>query len=264
MSRPDAPDSPPEGPAKDAELTNQLLEISAIAGGLAHEIRNPLSTLKVNLQLLDEDWRQLEAPPDAAPVDAREVARRSRRRLQTLLDETSRLERILDDFLQYIRRREIDVAPHDVNRILAELADFYRPQAESHDIRLTLEPADGPLTAMLDPTLFKSAVLNLLINAQQAMPEGGEVRLVTRSAPDGGIRIDVIDNGPGIPSAQQRDVFRAYFSTKRGGSGLGLAHTRRIILQHGGRISLESNPGSGACFTLTLPAAAVPPQRDER
>ncbi len=258
MSRPDASQNEPARAANHAELASQVVEISEIAGGLAHEIRNPLSTLKVNLQLLDEDWRQLEAPPEAASIDPREVARRSRRRLRTLLDESSRLERILDDFLQFVRRREIEAAPHDVNRVLAELADFYRPQAESHRIRLTLEPAAGPLLAMLDPPLFKSAVLNLLINAQQAMPEGGEVRLRTSRDPDGDIRIDVADSGPGIPPDQRSDVFRAYFSTKRGGSGLGLAQTRRTILQHGGRISLEPNPDCGACFTLTLPAAGVP------
>ncbi|MFQ5423495.1 MAG: PAS domain-containing sensor histidine kinase [Phycisphaerae bacterium] len=252
------PPSPPVLPTSAAEpvssLTEQIVEISAIAGGLAHEIRNPLSTLQVNLQLLDEDWRAIESlDPGGGPVDARDVARRSRKRLASLLGEARRLERILDDFLRFVRQRELRATPQDINRVIGELVDFYRPQAEAHRVRLRLTLADHPLVCPVDPSVFKAAVLNLLINAQQAMPDGGSLGLrLSREGPTVA-RIDVIDSGPGIPSELQDKVFDAYYSTKKSGSGLGLAQTRQMIRQHGGRIHLFSESGRGSCFTILLP-----------
>src|SRR5207244_57761 len=124
-----------EGPG-GPPLRDQLVELATITGGLAHEIRNPLSTLKVNLQLLDEDWRLIESPDEMRRVDPRDVARRSRRRLATLLAESQRLERILEDFLKYLGRRRIKTAPTDLNDIVRELSDFYEPQAAANQIAL--------------------------------------------------------------------------------------------------------------------------------
>ena len=266
------PPTPPRLPPSAAEpissLADQLVEVSAIAGGLAHEIRNPLSTLKVNLQLLDEDWRSIESSDTQPQPDPRDVARRSRRRLETLMSESVRLERILDDFLQYVGKREIDAKPHDLNQVLGELANFYLPQAEAHGVRLRFMPAREPLICMIDPSLIKAAILNLLINAQQAMTDGGEIFIQTRRESDTVARVDVIDTGPGIATEQREDVFRAYFSTKKRGSGLGLAQTRRTIRQHGGRIHLSSDPPHGACFTIFLPTTPQTdddqPQRDDQ
>lgn len=233
-------------------LVDQLVELSALTGGLAHELRNPLSTLKVNLQLLDEDWRQLEAS-ESAGNDALDVARRTRKRIAALVEETERLERILSDFLKYVGKRELKRAPHDVSSLMRDLADFYRPQADLHHIDLRVETPDQPLLCNIDAQLIKQAVLDLLINAQQAMPTGGILELIV--APDGPdhVRIDVRDCGPGIPRDQQEAVFRAYFSTKKGGTGLGLASARQIIREHGGTIRVHSDPPNGACFTILLP-----------
>lgn len=238
------------------QLAEQIVELAALTGGLAHEIRNPLSTLKVNLQLLDEDWRHVESPDPSRPTDPQEIARRSRRRIETLLKEAGRLEQILQDFLQYIGRRDHAPAGHDLNAIVTELADFYRPQATAGGIELNLEPAAGPVVCMVDVNGIKQTLLNLLINAQQAMPDGGKMRIRVCAEPDGRGRIDVIDTGPGIPTDQQEHVFRAYYSTKKGGTGLGLATAQRIVREHGGEIRLQSTPGQGACFTVILPAAA--------
>jgi signal transduction histidine kinase len=251
----DAPSSPPpddHGPPP-AGLAEQIVELSALTGGLAHEIRNPLSTLKVNLQLLDEDWQRLEA---AAPgSDAADVARRSRRRIAILLEESGRLERILEDFLQYVGRRELRPAPIDLNLLVRDLADFYRPQAHAARIDLQLIPAPRPLVCAVDTHLLKQAVLNLLINAQQAMPEGGRLELRLSEAPGGLARLDVQDTGPGIPPQDQEQIFLAYYSTKKGGTGLGLATAQRIVREHGGHISVRSQPPAGACFTILLPLA---------
>ena len=250
-------------------LADQLLELATITGGLAHEIRNPLSTLKVNLQLLDEDWRQLESAqtaaagpsdargphaPGAAPPDARDIARRSRRRLTTLLGEAQRLERILEDFLQYVGKRELKPAPADLNEIVRELVDFYEPQAAAHGVQLGVALADRPLVRPVDRMVLKEALLNLLINAQQAMDGGGRIDVHVAEAPGGAARIDIDDTGPGVPEEIRERIFLPYFSTKKGGSGLGLATARQIVRQHGGTLTVEPRPTGGSRFSLVLPA----------
>lgn len=256
MTAPQPPQPPklPDSAAEPVQVpTEQLVELSALTGGLAHEIRNPLSTLKVNLQLLDEDWCQVESPDAERPCDPQDVARRSRKRIAALIEEANHLERILQDFLQYVGKRELKRARCDLNDLVRDLADFYRPQAEAGKIGLRVRPAAGPLICNLDANTMKQAILNLLINAQQAMPDGGEVYIMVdaHSATVG--RIDVIDTGPGIPEDRQDRIFQAYYSTKKGGSGLGLAATRQIIREHDGRIHLYSQPPHGSCFTILLP-----------
>ncbi|HKQ50634.1 MAG TPA: ATP-binding protein [Phycisphaerae bacterium] len=246
------PDRQPDPPGPLSPLAEQLAEISALTGGLAHEIRNPLSTLKVNLQLLDEDWQRVENREASGGDDARDVARRSRTRIASLLKEANRLEQILQDFLVYVGKYELQREPHDLNRIVRELADFYQPQAQAGGIELRLHLADQPIVCDVDANRLKQAVLNLLINAQQAMPDGGRIDLrVTDSAE--GARIDVEDSGPGIPPQERDLVFRAYYSTKKGGTGLGLATTHRIIREHGGRIELDAPLPRGARFSIQLP-----------
>lgn len=253
---PRAPE-PPELPESAADpvpaLTEQIVELAALTGGLAHEIRNPLSTLKINLQLLDEDWRQIESPTARRPGDPQDVARRSRRRLAALVDEANHLERILQDFLQYVGKRELKRRPCDVSDMIRGLVDFYRPQAQAHaiDLRVSLPPQ--PLLCDIDPSVMKQALLNLLINAQQAMPDGGAIFIQAGPHGDASVRIDLIDTGPGIPADRQRQIFQAYYSTKKGGSGLGLATTRQIVREHDGRIHLFSEPSRGSCFTILLP-----------
>lgn len=247
---PELPETPPQ---LAPTLTEQIVELSALTGGLAHEIRNPLSTLKVNLQLLDEDWRQVESPDGKHLVDPQEVARRSRRRIATLLGEADHLELILQDFLQYVGRRELPRTPHDLNKVISDLVCFYRPQAEAHNIDLRFSLLDRPLVCDIDQTAVKQAILNLLINAQQAMPNGGQVYLQVGVHGEALARLDVIDTGPGIPEDQREKVFQAYYSTKKAGSGLGLATVRQIVRAHGGQIYLYSHPPHGSCFTLLLP-----------
>ncbi len=256
-SDPAMPDSSKidSGPIGTTLLAEQLAELAALTGGLAHEIRNPLSTLKVNLQLLDEDWRRIESSDPSTPRDTQDVARRSRRRVETLLKEADRLEQILHDFLQYIGRRDLSPAPHDLNHIVSELADFYRPQAQAGgvDFQVTLHPQ--PLVCRVDVNYLKQALLNLLINAQQAMPGGGELRLALSVDESRQARIDLSDTGPGVPDDEQDRIFRAYYSTKKGGTGLGLATARRIVREHGGRIAVRNNPTAGATFSILLPVS---------
>ena len=242
----------PPPPTPPDPMAGQIVELSTLTGGLAHEIRNPLSTLKVNLQLLDEDWKRIENQEPGQSGDPQEVARRSRRRIAALLAEALRLEQILQDFLTYVGKCELKRTPTDLNQIVRELADFYQPQAQAGGVELKLDVSDASVLCDVDVNRLKQAILNLLINAQQAMPQGGRIDLcvVPESATEA--RIDVRDTGPGIPPDQQDLVFRAYYSTKKGGTGLGLATTYRLVHEHGGRIELHSEPPNGARFSIYL------------
>jgi signal transduction histidine kinase len=219
----------------------RLAEVGTLTGGLAHEIKNPLSTVQLNLQLLQEDLN----PND--PAYSRLISR-----LATAGREVGRLRDILDDFLRYAGKIELRREKVELNALLEELADFFAPQAHLNRVQLRVKPAAGPLAASVDPRLIKQTVLNLMINALQAMPEGGELILSASNA-DGQAMIDVIDTGPGIPPDVVDKIFQAYYSTKKGGTGLGLAMARRIVEEHGGELSVHSDLGKGSDFRVTLP-----------
>ncbi len=229
---------------------NQIVELSELAGGLAHEIRNPLSTLKVNLQLLAED---LECAREDGSMDP-DIGRRSLQRLTTLRTETDRLHNLLDDFLNLVSQQEIKTQPQDLNHVVKHLVAFLEPQTQQQSIHLRAECAPQPLVCELDVPLIGQALLNLCRNAQQAMPEGGDLIIETR-AEGAWARVDLTDSGVGIEAAVFQKLFHPFFSTKKGGSGLGLSLTRRIVLQHGGTIAVESTPGQGTCFSVRIPLA---------
>ena len=219
-------------------------ELSQLTGGLAHEIKNPLSTIKVNLQLISEDL-------DAADSD--DTARQLRK-IQVVQKETDRLAQILDDFLRYIGRPELTVVSSDINRIVTDMVDFYSPQAQTHNITIRLGLTDGPLVCSVDPDMIKQVILNLFINAQQAMAEGGEI--IVRTAVDGqNASLDISDTGSGIEPDKLDRIFQAYYTSKPAGSGLGLSTAAKIIQAHNGTISVNTQPGKGTSFTIALPMA---------
>jgi signal transduction histidine kinase len=219
----------------------RLAELGTLTGGLAHEIKNPLSTVQLNLQLLQEDLG-----PDN-PAYSRVASR-----LNTVKNETFRLREILDDFLRYAGRIELEKKPVELGGLLEELVDFYAPQAQLQRVQLRLQKPDGPVTVELDSRLIKQAVLNLMINGLQAMTDGGELILRLQSERDEA-RIDVIDTGPGIAPETVAKIFEAYYTTKRGGTGLGLAMAKRIAEEHGGRLTVASERGKGSDFAIILP-----------
>lgn len=227
---------------KRAREAERLAELGTLTGGLAHELKNPLSTIQLNLQLLGED-----AMPEN-PSYSRLISR-----LQTVQKETARLRDTLDDFLRFAGRMELVRKPVELNGMLEELVDFYTPQAQLQRVALRLRKADGQLIASADERLLKQAILNLMINALQAMPgNGGEIILSARQE-DGKAIVDVIDTGRGMDAETISRIFNAYYSTKRTGTGLGLAIAHRIIREHGGSISVTSEPGKGSDFQISLP-----------
>lgn len=225
-----------------ARQAERLAELGTLTGGLAHEIKNPLSTVQLNLQLLREDLN----PEDSGHA-------RVLRRLETVQKETSRLRDIVDDFLRYAGRVELNKQPTDVNNLLEDLVDFLTPQAQVQRVQLRLKRAEGPLMVPLDERHMKQTLLNLTLNAFQAMPEsGGEVILSARRA-EGMAVIEVTDTGRGIEPAALPQIFDAYYSKKKGGTGLGLAIAKRLVEEHGGRISVTSELGKGSVFRVELP-----------
>lgn len=230
--------------AEDANrrLRERYAEIAQLAGGLAHEIRNPLSTLSLNLDLLAEDFRVPETPRD----------RRVEQKIQRLRKETQRLQDILENFLRYARVQELRFETADLNLVVEELRDFFEPQAMAQGIVIRTHYEEGLPRVNLDVDLFRQALLNLLINARQAMPDGGELMLRTRLHGACDV-LEVTDTGVGMSEEVRARVFDAFFTTRQGGSGLGLATTRRLVEAHGGSIEVRSELGKGSQFILRLP-----------
>lgn len=227
------------------QLIERYTEIASLAGGLAHEIKNPLSTLNLNLQLLCEDFGEPQSQKE----------RRALQKIELLQKECHRLEQILDDFLRFARVAELRLEWTDVNTIVRELLELHSPQAQASRVLLRSNlPEDLP-RVLLDKDFIRQALLNLLLNATQAMPEGGELIVTTRQT-DQCVCIDVIDTGVGMTPETQAKIYRPFFSTRKGGTGLGLPTTRKIIEAHHGRLQLATEPGKGTAFTIELPRNA--------
>ena len=227
--------------------------LGAVAAGLVHEIRNPLSTMNVTLQLLQEDWDDTEQD---------ERALRTLRRVTALRREVTRLEEILDDFLRYAGIRRLNLAKVDLNRILEEVTAFVAPECARARVTLKFYPDRSLPLMQLDERLIKQALLNLLLNAVQAIEGASELMsrevIVRSTIEDESARVDVIDTGPGIAPELQERVFEIYFSRRRSGTGLGLPTARRIAEEHGGALALQSDVGKGTDFILRLPLAGPP------
>ncbi|MDP7163520.1 MAG: ATP-binding protein [Phycisphaerae bacterium] len=230
--------------AARAKGQEQLVELGQLTGGLAHEIKNPLSTINMNLKLLAEDLRRQDD----------DLHRRWLRRLQSVQDEADRLHTILDDFLRYAGKYELQLETTDLRRLIDELTDFFAPQADAAHVVMRTSLSDEEVRCRIDANLIKQAVLNLMINAVQAMSEGGELLINVLVRRGRGV-IEVADTGPGLDPANLPRIFEVYYSTRSGGTGLGLPTTRRIIREHDGTIHVDSAPGKGTQFTVALPLA---------
>ncbi|MCS7014684.1 MAG: ATP-binding protein [Gemmatales bacterium] len=238
------PEEPPG--AGSSQLAASYQELADLAGRIVHEIKNHLSTLSLNLQLLSEDLQHAET--------ARE--RRALQRLRRLQQECQRLVDLSNDFLRFARVSQIDPRPEDLASLLRDLAEFVSPSLRQKGIELqTFFPADLPLVH-LDRDMFQQALLNLIINAEQAMPQGGLITIQVERLP-GHIRLSVIDTGEGMGPDVLEQIFRPFFSTRRNGSGLGLPTAKKIVEAHGGHITVQSEPGRGTRVDIILPAYAA-------
>jgi two-component system, NtrC family, sensor kinase len=234
---------------RERELVRQerLVAVGKMAAMITHEIRNPLSALGLNTELLEEELGEL---PD--PTEAQNLCR-------AITTEVDRLTAITEEYLQFARLPKPKRRLEQINTIARDLAEFQREQMALRNVELTVDLADDLPPARVDDAQLRQALLNLLRNAAEAVAEGGgHVTLATRLArSEAGDHVEILvgDTGPGIAEETAPKLFDAFFSTKEGGTGLGLALTRQIIREHGGDIRVESQPGQGATFIISLPAA---------
>ncbi len=236
-------------PRSDADpyerLMAQYTEIARLAGALAHEIKNPLSTIRLNMELLAEDFEDAQTP----------AQRRALKRIGVMQRECQRLQDLLDDFLNFAKARRLNLQPTDLNQEIEETLEFFEPQAAAAGVEMVryLDP-DLP-RVLLDGESFRAALINLLLNAVQAMPDGGQI-VVRTTVTGGAVALQLIDTGVGMDEHTAAHMFEAFFSTKPGGSGLGLPTTLNIIEAHGGRIQVQTDVGHGTQFTIELPVPA--------
>ena len=225
-------------------LQSHYAEIASLAGGLAHEIRNPLSTIGLSLDLLTEDLSDGDSPRE----------RRILQKLTVVKQQCQHLDRILNDFLQFARVGSLELRMSDLNSTVHEFIEFFSPQAAERGIDISPHLAANLPAVQLDVQLWRQVLMNLSRNALQAMPNGGVLELQTYGR-DNDVMLDIIDNGLGMNAETQSRMFDTFFSTKSDGSGLGLPTVRKIVEAHGGTISCESEAGRGTRFSIALPAA---------
>jgi len=218
--------------------------LARLAGGLAHELKNPLSTIGLHLSLMAEDWQGEEGVK----------ARRTAKTVGILQHEVERLNGILEDFLRYARTDSLETRSGSLNQVVEQVERFASPEAQRFGIQLrSYLDMDLPELS-IDSGRLRQALLNLVINARQAMEErrSGSISLITRR--DGAWAIvEVVDDGPGMDEKTLARCFQVYFSTKAGGSGLGLATVRRIVEAHHGTMEVHSTLGKGTQVALRLP-----------
>lgn len=222
----------------------QYLELAELAGGFIHEIKNHLNTLSLNLQLLAEDFEDPQTPRERQALD----------RTTRLTDECRRLVDLSNDFLRFARVTELHREPADLGEVIARMRDFLGPTARAQGVEINWYPAADLPPVLLDKEMFEKVLLNLMLNAEDAMPQGGTLTLQAR-AEDGWVVLDVIDTGCGMDAELAARAFTPFVTTKPDGHGLGLATARKIVRAHGGEITVQSEPGRGTKFTIRLPAA---------
>ena len=240
-----------------ARRQERLAELGSMTGGLAHEIKNPLSTIQLNVQLALE-----EIDFSALALDEREQLAR---KVASVGREAARLQHILEDFLKVAGRIHLAPCTTNLANTLADLTEFFRPQAERANVVLRVSAPQNAVDAVVDESLLKQALLNLMINALHAlatMPTNvqRELLLILEPASESEtVVLHVVDTGPGIALDRRAEIFRPYVSTRTGGgSGLGLAVTRRIIEEHGGTIEIQGEIGRGSDFCIRLPKLGPP------
>lgn len=224
-------------------LRDQYDELAALAGSLAHEIKNPLAVIRMNMELLAEDFEAIDTPQ----------TRRAQERIETVNRQCIRLENLLNDFLRFARTQNLELKIGSLNDQISQVLDFFAPQARQLNIEVIryLDP-DLPLIRLESQTL-QAALLNLVKNAIEAMPNGGQLVARTRIT-RGGVALDLIDTGCGIDDKTLLHMFTTFYTNKEGGSGLGLPTAKKIIEAHGGRILVDSAVNHGSQFTLEFPA----------
>lgn len=233
-------------------LEQQLLQqerlsiVGKMSAQVAHEVRNPLSAINLNSELLGDELSSFD---DENTSEAWAL-------LRSIRHEVDILRQVTDDYLKFVRMPRSERRVGFINDVLDELLSFYSEEASSRKIRIKREFSLDASAVEFDETQIRLALQNLILNAFDAMPDGGQLTVRTRPGPDGGVGIDIEDEGVGIPAEEQEFLFTPFFTTKSSGTGLGLVLTQQILTEHRASIRFSSQERAGTTFHLEFPAVA--------
>lgn len=226
---------------RELQTADRLAAISRVSGGVAHEVKNPLNAILLHVEVAKA--KLARGDTDVVP------------QMEIISNEILRLDRVVKTFLDFTRPVELKLETVPVRRLLDEVVELARPQAEASGIHVVAGQETDGVNVRIDRDLLKQAMLNIVVNAMQAMPEGGELRFDSMAGEEFA-EIRISDTGQGIPPELRDKIFRLYFTTKKEGSGIGLAMTFRIVQLHDGTIDFTSEPGKGTSFSIRLPIAS--------
>jgi signal transduction histidine kinase len=241
---------------QELEVARRLAAIGRLTANVGHEVKNPINAMVVHLELLRGKL--------AGGALERESAQKH---VDILADEMRRLDRVVETLADFSRPMDLDLREHDLRSVVEQTLELAGAELKEHGIDIKTSTSPAPVTVRVDAELLRQALLNLLLNAMQAMPSGGVVRVSVRRDQRLAI-VEIADNGSGIPASLLPRVFDLYFTTKPKGSGIGLAMTYRILQLHGGTMEVRSDaepasPTRGTTFTLRIPIS-VGPSSDNR
>lgn len=222
----------------EIELSRRLAAIGRLTSGVAHEVKNPINAIVVHLEVLRQKLNQID--PD------------TRRHMDVIGSEIKRLDRVVQTLVDFTRPVDLHLSDLDLRKLVDEVVLLASPEAERHNVHFDRETAPDSLPVRVDADLVKQAILNIVINGVQAMQEGGQLHISMQREGESA-RLTVRDEGPGIPAEIRDKIYNLYFTTKKGGSGIGLPMAYRVVQLHNGSLEFDSVEGSGATFVLRIP-----------
>jgi signal transduction histidine kinase len=226
----------------EIEMSRRLSASGRLTRGVAHEVKNPINAIVLHLQLLQNKLAQEE--PD------------TRRHVDIIDNEIRRLDRVVQTLVDFTRPRDLHIEEIDLRHLLEDVAQLAGPDAEQHGVNIERHLPDVNLPVKVDVDLMKQAMLNVVINGVQAMPQGGTLTISARRE-NNAVVAEVQDQGGGIPKDMREKIFELYFTTKKEGSGIGLAQTYQILQWHYGSVDFESVEGAGTTFRFHIPMAGA-------
>jgi signal transduction histidine kinase len=235
--------------------SRKLAALGRLMAGVAHEVKNPLNAMTIHLELLKQKLaavrEPITVPAGSGPARSVDLTKH----VGVIADEIRRLDQVVVGFLKFARPDELKLQPVRLDTMLSDVVTTATPEAERRQIAVKVDCASTLPPINADPGMLRQALLNLALNACQAMPDGGTLKIACRTASRRRLEIDVEDTGVGIPPDHLSSIFDLYFTTKEKGTGIGLSMVYRIVQLHDGEVEVQSTPGMGTRFRLIFPQA---------